>query len=90
MTLSTRLMSTAYAEQLRRLDRSDSSFFNAHAAERRAVLDAPPPDRPRVWLRHHIREPRFDNPSAQMPSFGPDALPDEELDAVRDYVSQLR
>lgn len=65
-----RLNTTAYEAELAKLLDSEQTFLEEQAPRIRAVKDAPRgPERKRIWLHHHIEEPRFDNVFARMPSF---------------------
>jgi glucose/arabinose dehydrogenase len=81
--LTERLNAEAYAAQVAEVDRLDEEPFVAFRAARQEVLAAEGRERTRVWMRHFLLEPRFDNPSAQMP---PPGLSAAEAEAIRDAL----
>lgn len=83
--LPRRLESPGYESQLQKLLASEQEFYVAQRDRLRSVQQAQSRDRVRVWLRHHIELPRFDNPFSKMPSF------QEELDSgkISDLIEFL-
>ena len=57
--------------------------FIANRSARREVLAARGMDRVRVWMQHHIREPRFDNPESRMPALG---VSRPEAERITDFL----
>lgn len=65
--LDERLRSPAYLAQLAELDaRADDP--PAARNRRREVLAATGPARSQLWVKHHLLDPRFDNPKSVMPN----------------------
>lgn len=64
------LASSEYRQRVRELDRMTEEPFVSYRDERRQVLMQEGNERVLSWLTFRIREPRFDDPSAQMPNFG--------------------
>ncbi len=64
-----RLNSPGYAALLKKLSESTSEFVVAEAPRRAEVEQATGEARVKIWLKHHLIEPRFDNPRGKMPSF---------------------
>jgi hypothetical protein len=62
------LNSKAYAATLVKLLDSKQEFMAAQRPRLQAVQQATGRERVRVWLHHHLEEPRFDNARAKMPS----------------------
>lgn len=73
-----RLRSPGYRSLLDRLQENEGEFFVRQRPRLNAVREAID-DRSllTIWLRHHIEEPRFDNPFSKMPAF------DEALTAAQ-------
>ena len=67
--LPRRLSSPGYESQLKKLLASEQEFYVEQRDRLRSVQQAQSLDRVRVWLKHHIELPRFDNPFSKMPSF---------------------
>jgi glucose/arabinose dehydrogenase len=65
-----RLSSAAYVRSLDSVDALAAEPFASNRGARREVLAAEGMERVRVWMWHHIREPKFDNPSSRMPALG--------------------
>ena len=55
-------------------------------AEIEEVLNSSDDARLRIWLQHHIRNPKFDNPKAKMPAFDPAFYSDEDVDLLIDLL----
>jgi glucose/arabinose dehydrogenase len=66
-SLQARLDSPEYRRQVALVDRLEEEPFVSYRDARRAVLAASGSARLRTWLVYKLREPRFDNPDAQMP-----------------------
>jgi cytochrome c2 len=81
--LDARLRSDAYRTEVGAL----LAEPGAEAAALREVLAARGDGRLRVWLRHHLRNPRFDHPKGKMPSFA--SLGEEELEALVAFLLSL-
>lgn len=64
------LNSAGYNVTLDKLIQSEQSYFVQQRPRLQAVRSAQGEKRIRVWLDHHLAEPRFDNPMSQMPPFG--------------------
>jgi glucose/arabinose dehydrogenase len=67
--LDLRLNSRAYEAANAELLALEGEFWVAQRPSLRAVLAARGNERIDLWIRHHLVEPRFDNPRARMPSF---------------------
>jgi hypothetical protein len=63
-----RLRSREYLERLARVEGMPGEPFRSFAAARRAIVEAAPEARPRLWLANLLQEPRFDDPEALMPN----------------------
>ena len=68
--LRRRLAAPDYLARLDSLDRRTDEPFISSRPARDEVRNASDRERPEVWLRHRILEPRFDDPAAQMPRLG--------------------
>lgn len=79
-----RLHYPAYAAQVQELMKSQQSYFVEQQPRMKEVLAAQGEARKRVWLKHHIEEPRFDNPFATMPSF--QSLPQEHRRDLMEFL----
>lgn len=75
--------SGAYVRSLASVDTIRAQPFIANRSARREVLAARGMDRVRVWMQHHIREPRFDNPAFRMPALG---VPRPEAERITDFL----
>ena len=84
--LHRRLESPEYRSRLERLLDNEKEFFVTQRPRLRAVKAASgPEDLLRTWLKHHIDEPRFDNPFSKMPGFA-DVLNEEQRGDVIDFL----
>jgi glucose/arabinose dehydrogenase len=81
--LTERLNSPAYEEQIAQVDQLADEPYVSFREARREVLAASGRDRTRVWLKHFLVEPRFDNPGVQMPNLG---LSVAEAETIRNYL----
>lgn len=80
-----RLANPAYLDSLTAVDELDLEPFTGTAEVRRELAAAAPEDRPHIWVRNRLLEPRFDNPAAAMPNL---ALTEAEADLLTDYLLQ--
>jgi hypothetical protein len=81
--LRERLFSDAYGKTVDSVDALPAEPFVSNRKARRDVLALQGIDRIRLWTRHHIREPKFDNPHSQMPALG---LTDGEAVTLADFL----
>ena len=79
-----RLEARGYIAEVEALLKSDQTFLVEQRPRLREVLAAKGDERLRVWLRHHLEEPRFDNPRARMPGFG--HIDEETRQAIVTYL----
>lgn len=79
--LAQRLNSKAYLASLRTLNAKSSE--PEFKEQRDAVLAASPEERPRLWMKYELLNPRFDNPSSRMPEMG---LSEAEIDFVVNHL----
>lgn len=86
--LSLTLQSAAYEATLTRLLTSQESFFVEQRDRLLDVQQAKGPQRVERWIRHHLEEPRFDNPLSQMPSFS--WLKPEEREDLTAFLMTLK
>lgn len=77
--LEDRLSSDEYLARIAQVDQIDSAPFNQYTEARREVLEAEGREKVRTWLEYRLREPRFDQPSSQMPNLG---LSEEEAERI--------
>ncbi len=78
------LSSKAYEAKLTGLLTAQEGFYATQRSRLSDVSQASGRQRVEVWLRHHIEEPRFDNPRAKMPSMA--YLAPEVRAAIIEYV----
>ena len=69
-TVAARLISEEYIDSATALDQLDQEPFASFRDARQAVQEAQGIEKVRLWLEYRIQEPRFDDPSAQMPNLG--------------------
>jgi len=69
-TVATRLNSEEYIDSVKALDQLDQEPFASFRDARQAVQQAQGIEKVRLWLEYRIQEPRFDDPTAQMPDLG--------------------
>ena len=81
--LSDRLESEEYEASVRQLDELDDEVFRRYRDARRNVLEAQGDEKLRTWLQYRLLEPRFDNPSSQMPNLG---LSEAEADNLTRFL----
>ena len=79
-----RLEARGYIVEAEELLKSEQTFLVEQRPRLREVLAAKGDERVRVWLRHHLKEPRFDNPRARMPGFG--HMDEETRQAIVTYL----
>jgi mono/diheme cytochrome c family protein len=85
--LRKRLESRAYWDEVQRAATTRAVSHQAAINEVRASSGAM---RVRTWLRHHVLDPRFDNPRSKMPGFGQaQVFDEEELESLIDFVLSL-
>ena len=82
-TLSKRLLAPDYDRWLDELAVKEGRFFEKNRDKYQTLKGKNGLDRVRTWLHYHIREPRFDNPKAKMPSHD---LSDEDIDAIAAFL----
>lgn len=76
-----------YHDFVKQLDSLDVDPFNRYRDARREVLQQKGVDQVKVWLKYHMLEPRFDNPSSQMPNMG---LTESEAELLADsFVTNI-
>jgi mono/diheme cytochrome c family protein len=81
-----RLGSPGYQSLLEKLLKDEGEFFVRQRPRLLAVRDAVDGDSLlRIWLKHHIEEPRFDNPFSKMPGFT-DAIGGTQRDEIVDFL----
>ena len=78
-----RLNSEAYERRSRRLDARNDPPFESYEEARREVRRAEGVEKVRLWVKHRLLEPRFDDPDAQMPDLG---LTDQEAQILTDHL----
>jgi glucose/arabinose dehydrogenase len=81
--LTQRLSSDEYRRTVEGVDSLPAEPFLSSRKARHAVLDVQGMDRVRLWMRHHIRQPKFDNPLSQMPALD---VSDGEAVALTDFL----
>ena len=81
--LTQRLSSEDYRQAVAQVDSLPAEPFLSSRNARHAVLTAQGMDRVRLWMRYHIRQPKFDNPLSQMPAL--DVSGGEAL-AITDFL----
>jgi glucose/arabinose dehydrogenase len=81
--LRERLASLEYRDRVRAVDSLDAEPFASYRQERTRVLRASENTRSLLWIRYHLREPKFDNPESQMPNLG---LSDPEAAALAEFL----
>lgn len=78
-----RLESEEYGRRLAALERSAREPYVHFKAARAEVQGATGEQRVRAWVKYRIMEPKFDDPSAQMPNLG---VSEGEARAIADYL----
>jgi hypothetical protein len=68
--LQARLGSGDYRARILAVDSLTAEPFASYRSARAEVLDARGEIRLFTWIRYHLREPKFDNPGAQVPNLG--------------------
>ena len=87
-TLDLRLHSKGYEASLRDLRSSQQEYFQQQRWRLDEIAETKDEERIRRWLVHHLEEPRFDNPFANMPSFM--ALSEADRNAIIEYLMTLK
>ena len=81
--LTKRLSSDGYRQTVESVDALPAEPFQSNRKARHDVLALQGKDRIRLWVRHHIREPKFDNPHSQMPALD---VSDGESVTITDFL----
>ena len=68
--LNKRLNSAEYIQSIKEVDVLDIEPYKSYKDARKAVLKGKGDEKIRTWLKYHLVEPKFDNPSSQMPNLG--------------------
>ncbi len=82
--LSDRLGSAEYEARLGELSARPGAYFQEQKAVYQRLLGLRGEERLRAWLHAHLKDPRFDNPEAKMPTH--DYLSDADIDALADFL----
>ncbi len=78
-----RLASADYEESLSGLDALDAEPYAGYREVRKEIMRKAGDERVKMWVKYHLLEPRFDNPSSQMPNTG---LTEKEAARISDYL----
>ena len=81
--ISERLASADYEESLSGLDALDTEPYADYREARKEIMQKAGDERVKTWVKYHLLEPRFDNPSSQMPNTG---LTENEAARITDYL----
>lgn len=81
--LTQRLSSDEYRRTVDWVDTLPAEPFLSNREARHDVLALQGLDRVRLWMRHHIRQPKFDNPMSQMPALD---MSDADAVALTDFL----
>jgi len=81
--LTTRLTSKEYRRSIDSVDALPAEPFVSSRKARHDVLALQGMDRVRLWMRHHILQPKFDNPKSQMPALD---LSEAQAVALTDFL----
>jgi len=81
--LMRRLSSETYERRSRRLDERDEPPFERYEEARRKIRQAEGIEKVRLWIKHRLLHPRFDDPDAQMPDLG---LSEQEARVLTDHL----
>ncbi|MGB2692784.1 MAG: PQQ-dependent sugar dehydrogenase [Thermodesulfobacteriota bacterium] len=81
--LNKRLNSKEYLESLIQIDKLDTEPYISYKDARQKVLQEEGQEKLRTWIKFHLMEPRFDNPSAQMPNLG---ISEEDAIILTDFL----
>jgi glucose/arabinose dehydrogenase len=79
-----RLSSAEYVAKLAGLEVDEAEFFRAQRGRYLELRSAAPAERPRIWFRHHVHNPRFDHPESKMPGY--EQIPAGELERLADFL----
>jgi len=81
--ITERLASADYEESLSGLDALDTEPYAGYREVREAIMRKTGDERVKMWVKYHLLEPKFDNPSSQMPNTG---LNEKEAARITDYL----
>jgi hypothetical protein len=81
--LTARLSSKEYRRSIDSVDALPVEPFVSSRKARHDVLDVEGMDRVQLWMRHHILQPKFDNPRSQMPALD---LSDAQAVALTEFL----
>lgn len=82
-TLRERLSSAEYVAHLQDLSGRSGAFFVKHRPVYEELQAATGRERVELWIRHHLLDPRFDNPEAKMPSLD---LSDADIASLTQFL----
>lgn len=85
--LQERLSSEVYGLAVEQVDQLNQEPFVSFQEARHAVQRAQGLEKVQLWLEYRLQEPRFDDPSAQMPNLG---LTREEAEIIASYLSGIQ
>jgi mono/diheme cytochrome c family protein len=86
LRLEDHLNSKEYEEELAKIEKLNEPIFVQYKEERSQLRQLKGRNRVKYWINMHLKEPRFDNPEAQMPNF---QLSDEQSEALTSYLMTL-
>ena len=85
--LAARLAAPDYLARLAEIDALSREPYLSYTAARAEVAQAEGQERLRAWMIYHIMEPKFDNPSSQMPNLG---VTEAEATIITDFLLEER
>lgn len=86
LRLEDRLDSNEYEEQLDAIDKLQEPIFVNAKDTRQTLRDLEGREKVEFWIKHRLKEPRFDSSTAQMPNF---QLNEEQVNALTGYLMTL-
>ncbi|MBI4717661.1 MAG: PQQ-dependent sugar dehydrogenase [Planctomycetes bacterium] len=82
-SLSRRLLAPEYDAWLGELAAKSGRYFERHREAYKTLLSLGGTERLHYWFQQHVRDPRFDNPKAKMPSHD---LSDADIAALAEFL----
>lgn len=84
--LETRLASKQYKHQLEQMDQLTEKLYVQYKIARLTLRNLSGKEQVEFWIRHRLKEPRFDSINSQMPNL---QLTEEQIEALTQYLMTL-
>ncbi len=86
--IQNRLNSKEYWDRLEKIKESNSRIYQRHKDTYARLGQEQGKEKVRLWFLTYLKDPKFDNPEAKMPSYL--TVPQERLNSTVDYLMSLK